>query len=122
MFIFVYISCYVNLIGCWPIQLFSYFFNWQQQRERVKKIEEGIRFAKQQYSEVLGNLENISEEIHRRRRNKAVSMSFTKDGEPNEDFRKSMNDASLNEVDQKKLIEYMTRSSDHLNTDENDNK
>jgi len=94
----------------------------EQQRERVKKIEEGIRFAKQQYSEVLGNLENISEEIHRRRRNKAVSMSFTKDGEPNEDFRKSMNDASLNEVDQKKLIEYMTRSSDHLNTDENDNK
>ena len=118
----MFIDLFMVMIDCRPIKLFSYVFNWQQQRERVKKIEEGIRFAKQQYSEVLGNLENISEEIHRKRRNKVVSMSFTKDGEPNEDFRKSMNDASLNELDQKKLIGYMKSSNDQLNKDENDNK
>lgn len=82
-------------------------FTWQQQRERVDKIGEGICFAKEQYAKVLGNLENISEEIHRRRRSRKKASSLTKDGEASESFRKSMNEASLNESEQKKLTEYM---------------
>ena len=86
----------------------------------MNKIAEGIRFAKEQYSEVLGNLENISEEIHRKRRNINRLSSVTKDGEPSESFRKSMNDASLNDVDQKKLTELMTNCHDHLEVNSKD--
>ncbi|XP_065052977.1 SH3 domain-binding protein 5 homolog [Rhopilema esculentum] len=77
----------------------------EQQRERVEKIGEGICFAKEQYSEVLGNLENISEEIHRKRKHR----SDCKEGASNENFRKSMNEASLNETEMQKLTEYMTK-------------
>ena len=69
---------------------------------------------------MLGNLENISEEIHRRRRNRDKSSSLTKDGEPNENFRKSMNEASLNETEQKKLTEYMTNCQDKSEKEDND--
>ena len=70
---------------------------------------------------MLGNLEGISEEIHRRRGNKIKSSSVTKD-EPSETFPNSRNNSSLNEMDQMKLTEFMANCQVHFNRDENDNK
>lgn len=82
----------------------------------MEKIREGICFAKEQYSEVLGNLENISEEIHRRRRN-GNNLSLGKNEGANQSLRRSTNDGSLNAFDQKKLTEMIANIDLHEKQD-----
>lgn len=72
----------------------------------MEKIGEGICFAKEQYSEVLGNLESISEEIHEKRRNQKKKSSVSKRSSVDQSrLRNSMTEASLNETEQQQMMD-----------------
>ena len=72
----------------------------------MEKIGEGICFAKEQYSEVLGNLENISEEIHQKRRSQKKKLSVSKRSSVDQRrLRNSMTEASLNETEQQQMMD-----------------
>ena len=70
---------------------------------------------------MLGNLEDISEEIHRRRESR-IKLSLIAKDELGESFPNSMENSSLNEADQMKLSEFTANCQDHFNRDENYNK